>query len=274
VYWEPLPGSGERFCAIVIICPDQNSRTLLAPTAHVVISARRLRTMLGAERGGSAYGILAEAATFMTRRLHAGAHISETQPPFRNFALGPSRAVRGFTPEQVVDTAVRLFSAFGNVDDVLEDAVEVVNHSTATTRAFLERVQTSFAPHGDEKRKRFLKSVPTSAGVFTLDYAFNQHLVQFVSAPLTERQALNMRREAESKILEGLSVQKTVMQGQGALRLIINTTPLYTGALSQGANSFAEKTLSHYHSLAKLYHLDTAEASSHEIAAITLATLG
>ena len=113
VFWEPLPGSGERVAAIILVAPDLESSALLAPAAHVVLNARRLRAMLGAQRGDSALGILNETARFMTERLAAGDDIRQCKPLFRHFTVGAVRQVRGFTPEQALDAAVQSVAAFG-----------------------------------------------------------------------------------------------------------------------------------------------------------------
>lgn len=274
VYWEPLAGSGERICAIVLVAPDMESASLLSPAAHVVINQRRLRAMLGAERAESVQGILAQAAEFMRQRLYAGAELSDCQPPFKGFNVGRQRVAKGFTAEQVLDAAVRTVAAFGSADDLLEEVVESANHSTATTREFLARVQTAFAPADDERRKRFLRPVRTGVGDVTIDYVHEQHLVQFVSSPTTPRQAQNMRREAESKILETLTVQRTVMENQGKPVLLINSMPVQLAGLPQTAVDLASSAMAHYVQTAQFYGLETMEAPSHEQAVRILVELG
>lgn len=274
VYWEPLPGSGERICAIVLIAPDDNSTRLLSPGAHVVVNARRLKAMLGSERGESALGILNQAAQFMGRSLYVGCSLEECTAPFKHFSTGTARRARGFTAEQILDTAVRSVAAFGSTEDLLEDFVESANHSTATTREFLQRVQTAFAPAEDARRRRFLRPVSTAAGDVTIDYVYEKHLVQFATAPLTIRQAQNMRREAESKMLETLTVQRTVMDNQGAAKLIINTAQLYTGALSNDAHQIAQASIAHYDAMAALHGFGTMQVSTHEDAVLALNALG
>lgn len=273
VYWEPLPGSGERICAIVLLAPEPNSQILISPGAHVVINAKRLRAMLGVERGSSAAGILKEAADFMTRRLLVSANLQEALPPFKHFTVGRARQVRGFTAEQVLDAAVHMVSAFGSTDDLLDELTENNNHSTATTREFLARVQTAFAPSDDERRKRFLRKVDTAAGEVTIDYVFNRHLVQFATAPISDRQAHNMRREAEAKMLETLTVRQTVMQNQADSRLLINTAPIMVGGLSNEALDLAHATMAHYASMADIHGFLTTEVSSHEDAVHALMAL-
>jgi hypothetical protein len=274
VFWEPLPGSGERICAIVLLAPEIDSVSLLAPAAHVVINNRRLRAMCGAERGDSVIGILAQAAEFMKRRLFAGADLTESLPPFEGFSVGPVRKVKGFTAEQVIDAAVSLVSAFGSAEDLLDETGATNNNATVTTREFLARVQTAFAPADDPWRKRFLRPVETQAGRITIDYVHDAHLVQFASAPTTERQAQNMVLEAEAKILQTMTVQKTVLEGRAKMQLVINTMPLHVGGLPDATVRLAHATMAHYVKMAGLYDVQTAEASTHEEAVRVLADLG
>lgn len=273
VYWEPLAGSGERICAIVLIVPDELSPRLLSPAAHVVINGRRLRAMLGTERGTSALGILTQAAQFMGRTLYAGGALETCVAPFKNFTTGAARKVRGFTAEQILDAAVHTVSAFGSTEDLVDELLDHSNHSTASTREFLQRVQTAFAPADDVRRKRFLRPVETSAGPVTIDYVFERHLVQFVSAPTSERQAQNMRREADSKVLESMTVQRTIMNNQAVAKLIINTAPLHTGGLSEEASRTAHAAMAHYDGMAGLYGFGTIQVSTHEDAVVALASL-
>jgi len=230
--------------------------------------------MLGIERGNSMAGILREAADFMTRRLCATAALEDAMPPFKLFTVGPAKRVRGFSAEQVLDAAVHMASAFGSAEDVLEDLGDTSNHSTATTREFLARVQTAFAPAGDDRRKRFSKSVDTEAGKVTIDYVYGKHLVQFATAPITDRQSSNMRREAEAKMLETLTVSKTLMQGQAtARRLFINTAQLLAGGASNAAVDTARAAMAHYTAMANVHGFETGEVSSHEDAVHALMAL-
>ena len=273
VYWEPLPGSGERICAIVLIAPDEASPRLLSPAAHVVVNGRRLRAMLGAERGDSALGILNQAAAFMARSLYAGGALEGCTAPFKHFSTGTVRRVKGFTAEQILDAAVHTVSAFGSTEDLMDDLVESANHSTASTREFLQRVQTAFAPADDMRRKRFLRPVETGVGSVTIDYVHERNLVQFTSAPTTDRQANNMRREAESKILETITVQRSLMEGQALAKLIVNIAPLQAGVLGNAAMTTAHAAIGHYEAMAGLYGFGTIQVASHDEAVLALNAL-
>ena len=272
VLWEPLAGSGERICAIVLLVPEPESSTLLAPAAHVVISARRLRAMLGFERGNSVHGILMHAALFMGKRLYAGADLSEALPPFKGFSVGQVRRVKGFTAKQVLDAAVRLVSAFGSAEELMDEA-DTPNNSTSTTREFLKRVQSAFSPAEDTRRQRFLRPVETSAGTIIIDYVYERHLVQFASAPTTQRQAQNMQREADAKILGTLTVHQSVMNRQGRPQLVVNIAPLQVGGLSDSVVTLANNSMAHYEQVAKFHGVETSYASSHDEAAGLLSAL-
>lgn len=273
VYWEPMPGSGERICAILLIAPVAESAQLISPAAHVVISARRLRAMLGLERGASASGILRETADYMTRRLHVSTELEDCTPPFRHFSVGAIRSLRAFTAEQALDAAVRMTSTFGSTDDLLDEVTETSNHSTATTREFLSRVQSSFAPADDERRKRFMQRVTAGAGEVVIDYAYNGNLVQFASAPVTERQSLNMKREAESKMLETLTVLRTVLDQNGTSRLFINTAQLHAGGISGSSLDLANMAMAHYRAMAGVHGFQILEVASYDDAVHALQSL-
>lgn len=274
VFWEPLPGSGERVAAIILVAPDPESTALLAPAAHVVLNARRLRAMLGAQRGDSALGILNETARFMTQRLAAGEDIETCKPLFRHFAVGQVREVRGFTPEQALDAAVQSVAAFGSAEEIIEDMVTTPNSATVTTREFLQRVQVAFAPADDDRRKRFGRQVRTKVGEFTIDYVHLRNFVQFATAPVTERQEPYMRREAEAKILELITVKQSLDEMPTEPVLVINAAPVVAlgGASPEGA-AVSERTLAFYRGLSDAHHVSLLEVSSHEEAALTLGML-
>ena len=273
VHWEPLPGSGERIVAILLVSPDVNSSALLTPAAHVVLNSRRLKAMLGAQRGESALGILNEAAAFMTQRLLAGEGLQFCKPPFRHFSVGEVRQARGFTAEQVLDAAVQSVAAFGSADDIIEEVLSTPNTSTLTTREFLQRVQVAFAPADDERRKRFGRAVATSAGDIIIDYVHQKHFVQFTTAPITERQEPFMRKEAEAKLLELLTVHQTVMGTQSVPSLVINAAPLQAAAPSTEARRVADRTLHFFRALASAHHVEAVQVSSHEEAVLALGLL-
>lgn len=279
VFWEPLPGSGERICAMILIAPDLDTQVMLAPAAHVVISPRRLRQLLGPERGDSARGILAFAADFMTKRLHADSELSACTPPFTGFTVGRVRSIKGFSSEQVLDAAVQSMAVLGNAQDLIDDgAAEPAGSSTATTREFLARVQTAFAPAHDERRQRFMKRVPTvGSDTVVIDYAHNGHLVQVASVSASERQWQNMRREGEAKMLEVLTVRQ-MMEAEGSSgafkpRLMVNLSPVFFGDQTLNHNGIAQAAMAHYQAIAKLHKFHLTKVASHDEAVHQLLAL-
>ena len=270
-HWEPEPGTGERIAALLSLQPHPSSTTLLSPAAHVLLPRTRLAAMLGRGRGDSAYGILRAAADYMTQRLVAGDAIEACVPPFHGFFRGALRQALGFNTDQLVDSAVRSASAFGHPDEIIDDLVVEANHSTETTREFLARVQTAMAPPNDERRKRFNHRVSLAGASMTIDYAHQRHLVQFATAPLTERQQQNMLREAKAKLFEAQGVAKHVMHDQGTQTLIVNTSALW--GVSGSGLDIANATLAQFKQLAALTATQTIEAPSHEEAVHILSTL-
>lgn len=270
-HWEPEPGTGERIAALLCLQPQSNSSALLSPGAHVLLPRLRLAAMLGRSRADSAHGILRAAADFMTHRLVAGAPIEECPPPFDGFYRGTLRQALGFNIDQLVDSAVRAASAFGQADEIVDDLVVGSNHSTETTREFLARVQTAMAPPNDERRKRFNRRVQLAGANMTIDYAHQKHLVQFATAPLTERQQHNMLREAKAKLFEAHGVAEHLMQGNGKQLLVINTSAVWG---TEGASAgIANATIEQFKQLALLSRAETLEAPSHDEAVRILATL-
>jgi hypothetical protein len=267
--WEPEPGTGERIAALLSLQPHPGSTTLLSPAAHILLPRLRLSAMLGRSRADSAYGILRAAADFMTHRLIAGAAIEDCAPPFQGFYKGGLRQALGFNTDQLVDAAVRSASSFGHPDEIVDELVTESNHSTETTREFLARVQTAMAPANDEKRKRFNKRVQLEGANMVIDYAHQRHLVQFATAPLTERQQQNMLREAKAKLFEAQGVAQRLMEGNGEQTLVVNTSAVW-GASGSGTE-IASATISQFRQLAALANAHTVEASSHEEAVRVLA---
>lgn len=272
--WEPVPGTGEQVAALLLLEPQPGSQVLISPGAHVVIPPARLRAMFGTRRGNSAHGILKLAAEIITQRMVAGLPIDECTPPLSGFSIGPVRAARGFSAEQLIDAAVRSLSAFGSAKELLSEVVMSDDQSTSTTREFLERVKVAFAPSGDSRRKRFSRPVPVSPGrALIIDYVDERNLVQFATTPLTLRQRDNMVREMESKLFRAMTVNQNVHGGQARPLLLINTSPLFTGQLSDSSRRFAEEALDVYHSEAELSKFPVMQAVSHEAAAHLLAAL-
>jgi hypothetical protein len=269
--WEPEPGTGERIAALISFQPDPSSEMILSPGTYVLLPKTRLGAMMGRVRAESAYGILKAAADFMTHRLLVGATIDECAPPFQGFQRGAIRQVLAFNADQLIDAAVRGASSFGHSDEIVDELVVEPNHSTETTRAFLERVKTSMAPKGDERRSRFGKRIQFNGANMTIDYAHQKNLVQFVSTPRTDRQQQNMLREAKAKLFEAAGVAKYLFDSQGQQILVVNTSVLHED--SKAGLDVASATLEQFRQLAGLNGTRTVEAPSHVDAVRALSEL-
>jgi hypothetical protein len=84
-----------------------------------------------------------------------------------------------------------------------------------------------------------------------------------------------MRREAEAKILELITVKQTFEEMLTAPALVINTAPVAAvlGAGNEEGPRVAERTLTFYRGLSEAHHVALLEVSSHEEAALTLGML-
>lgn len=256
VFWEPLQGSLERITVIIAIEPDVQSTQYLSPAAHVVLPSKRLRAMFGSARAESAVGILREVEAFMTKRLATGLSLEEIDAPFAGFIVGDARTVRGFSTDQMISAAVQMVSAMGAPDEIIEDATAVSGRlTTPTTREFLQRVQSAFVGDDKDRRGRFAKSVvdyKTLTDV-TVDYAHHKWLVQFASLPATPKQANNMAREAESKLLELLSARQFIEAATHPI-LMINRQSL--SLADPEAIKLARQVCDRFFRLAKLHGIE------------------
>jgi hypothetical protein len=224
VYWEPMEGSTERITALVAIEPDPGQSNLI-PAAHLILSLKRLKGMLGVARGNSAFGILNDVAEFMSSRLAAGLTLEELDAPFGGFVVGKARSIRAFSDAQLLYGAVQMISAFGEIDDAAMDEMAATK-LTSTTLTFLKHVQTAFSNDIKERRSRFFASFESDGTTrVTIDYAYKKWLVQFASLPSTTGQAPYARREAESKILELITAREFVESNTESI-LVINRQPI------------------------------------------------
>lgn len=224
IFWEPMAGSAERITALLAIEPEPG-QTQLTPAAHLILPFKRLKGILGPARGSSAFGILNAVAEFMTSRLVAGLTLEELDAPFSGFTVGKARAIRAFSEEQLLSGALQMVSAFGDIDDILEDDT-FATRSTSTTSAFLKLVQSAFSHDIKDRRSRFFKSMESDgAKRVMIDYAYKKWLVQFASLPSTVGQAPYVQREAESKILE-LITARDFVESPTETMLIINRQPI------------------------------------------------
>lgn len=274
IYWEPLQGSAEQITTLIAIQPELDVGVLLAPAAHIVIPAKRLKAMLGAARGESAFGILREVEQFLTLRLASGLQLEELRAPFQGFTVGAAKRVRGFSVEQLITAAVQMVSSLGSAEEVLEDAIIATDgNATPTTREFLARVLTAFSGDDLDRRGRFHKALRVGDASETdvrVDYAHEKWLVQFASLPSTEKQAVNMSREAESKLFEVITARKWIDAATSPI-LLINESSLHTG--SEEARKLAAGASVRFRNIARLHDVEPVLVKSKEEAVARLETL-
>lgn len=274
VFWEPLAGTGERIVALVALEPDESSQTQLSAGTYCVLPVERLRAMLGRQRGNASYGVLRQVADYMTARQQAGLPVSELDSPFHGFALGPTYRARGYSVEQLLDAAVRSITAFGNADDLIdeEDSREKPRH-TIKTSEFLAVLKRQVAGEDSDMKARFEKALRPSADLpdLTVDYAFNQWLLQVTSLPATKRQAVNAQRESQSKLYE-IDMIRRHMQGNAVHPVLLINSDVLTSSTSEEALNEARSMQDRLSRLAKSEGLDLIEASSaYEAATYVLA---
>lgn len=276
MFWEPVPGTGERIVALVAVEPDAESRSLVSAGTYSVLPLPRLRALLGAQRGNAAHGVLRRAAEFMTLRQQAGLPLDELEAPFHGFTIGPKLRSRGYGIDQLLDAAVRSVSAFGSPDALVdEDETPEKPRHTIKTQEFLQAVRRQVAGDDPERRARFERSLQPRVDLpeLTVDYAWRQWLLQITSLPGTKRQAVNTLRESQSKLYE-IDMIRRHMQGNTVKPVLLINTDALNGAASDEATQEASAMLDRLQRLAKAEALDVIEAASPMEAAEHVSALG
>jgi hypothetical protein len=214
VMWEPLPGTGERLVSLLSVETHESSAQAISPGTYCVLSAARLRQMLGRQRALAASGLLNQCARFMTERQLAGMPLSELRPLFQGFELGPTFVARAYSVEQLLDAAVRSISAFGSAEEMIEEEdARISPRHMIRTAEFLKQLRRIFTSEDKRLAARFDVPVRVSnAPSVTIDYADGPFAVQVTSLPTTRKQAENTEREAQSKLFE-LDVAKAQLDG-------------------------------------------------------------
>ena len=275
VFWEPLPGTNERVVALVAIEPHESTQLVVTPGTHIVLSAARLRALLGREGGKSALGVLTKAAEFMTSRQQAGLPLAELRAPFNGFATGPVMIGRGFAVDQLLDAAVRSVSAFGNALSMIEDEEQrVTPRHTLGTGDFLTQVKRAMSLADASTIDRFEQrlDLPDGAPEIEIDYAFEKWLVQVTSLPSTERQATNAHREAQSKLLELELARRHAEHRVICPALMVNEDAL-SSPLTDKARDEALKTRERLAQLAQSFDTTLISVPTVDAAAAALAQL-
>ncbi len=265
VFWEPVPGTGERIVALVSLEPHQGSSVALRAATHPILSAERLRSLLGRQRGHAAHNVLQQAAEFMTLRQQAGLPLEELEAPFHGFVIGPRRVVRGYGVDQLLDAAVRSVSAFGTAGEMIEDEDETDEkpRHTIKTSAFLAGLKRFVAGNDPDVRSRFERSLRPAPGLpeLTVDYAYNKWLLQVTSLPSSKRQAINSLRESQSKLYEIDMIRRHMSDNEIAPVLLVNSDVKLT-QISAGAMNEANDMLDRLRKLAKVEGLELVESET------------
>ncbi|KVD77599.1 hypothetical protein WS62_29870 [Burkholderia sp. ABCPW 14] len=186
---------------------------------------RQLRAMIGAKRATSALGILEHVSGFIHQQLLAGVDFDDLQSPFDGFRIGRPTRVRGYSERQVVDSSIRMLSAFGT-RDTYNESVEAIQRNSVPTSQFIKSLRAVFARDDEQRRIRFNRRVQwPGTPEITVDYAHGQCLVQVTSLPQSPSHLIALQKEAESKILE-LDVATLLLRQDTAIvspYLLINT---------------------------------------------------
>lgn len=260
VYWEPVHSVGERFISIVVVQP-LSSESVVQPTARVVLSIDRLKVMFG-RSAKQVHGIMAETADFLTHLLESGVQLESLAIPFTGFKLGEIRLARGRTIEQMLDGAVRSISSLGAADALYKPTSLSIRRQTQATASFIQRIRRDFADGDPERKQRFRRTLFTQEAkvAVTLDYAFEQWLVQVASLPHSRYQEMLLRREAESKMFE-LQAAQSEFEGNAKPVLLINATALDHPANDEAA-LMAAQAHEHIQRCAALVGAEVLEARS------------
>ncbi|WP_044042325.1 hypothetical protein [Caballeronia insecticola] len=233
VLWTPSASTGECFVAIVLIQYEspEHGKAL----ARLALGPKQLRAMIGAKRAQSALGIMGHVAEFMHQQLAGGTAFADVIAPFDEFHVGKATRIRGYSERQVVDTATRTLSAFA-ARGSFDDEADQQQRNSIPTRQFLRSLRSAFARDDEARKARFNKTIDLyKSAQMTIDYAYEQCLVQVTSLPQTVPHLVVLQKEAESKILE-LDITAGLLQSHSAPSspsLLVNIAPLNTAETSE-----------------------------------------
>lgn len=246
IFWEPYQQSGERIIPLFLLIPDDIGNGS-EPKVVKAIRSDRLASLLGAARAASAEGILFHISSFISQMALEGHDPADIAFPFQGFYFGSPKRIRAYSTPQLLNTALRTVCAFGNPDGMFLDDAPENKRNSVPTRAFISALRTYYAKDEKELKDRF--NVPfradNSSIDITIDYAHKSAIAQIASAPATERQAIFLQQEAESKILElGLTFNMLKPNAHYAPKMIINNSALkhlHTDEARSLANDFIKR---------------------------------
>jgi len=261
--WEPLSGTGERIVALIAVAPHPSSVQAISARTHAVLSLERLRALLGRQRGTAAFGVLKSAADYMTEQQLGGLPLDRLAAPFFGLELGPTLVARGYSAEQLLNTAVRTVSSLGDADDLMDaDEDAPVQRHTVRTVEFLRSVRRAVAGDSVEIRKRFERRITSIDNVeMTVDYAFNRWLLQVTSLPSTRKQSVHAQKEAQSKLFELEQVRKYVGSAPVSPIMLINEDALVSSAGAE-AHDEASKMLERISKLSRSLGVEVMSAQT------------
>ena len=274
VFWEPLPGTGERIVALVTIEPVGEPTVELLPGTYPVIKPERLRAIFGRKRGDAAAGVLKECAEFMTMRQAHGVSLEDVSPLFAGFTVGPILSVRAYGMEQLLDAAVRTLSAFGSAEDLTVEVEAPRSNQTRRTAEFLREVRRVFADGDEQRATRFhvrLQREQTTPEVW-VDYASGHRVVQAVSVPGSAKQAPPAELELKAKILDLEVVRDEFKNNRFEPILLLNIRALEDLA-DEASLKVANQARERIHRYADWASLPLIEVSSPDAAAKVLEDL-
>ncbi|MDP3699310.1 MAG: hypothetical protein Q8R72_00225 [Hylemonella sp.] len=200
----------------------------------------------------------------MTQRQVAGMPVSELEAPFHGFQMGPSLVARGYSIDQLLNAAVRTVCAFGTADDLIEEEESrETPRNTVRTTEFLRALKRHAAGDDKEIGARFEKTLRGSALMpeISVDYAYQQWMVQVTSLPATPKQAMHALREAQSKLYEIDLLRKTMDENTIRPVLLINDDVL-NSSLNDSGKEQASRMLERLQQLSKADQLDLLQAST------------
>jgi hypothetical protein len=266
VFWEPIPGTGERIVALIALEPHEATKSVVTANTYCVLQPDRLRALLGRQRGKSSEGLLKEVAEFMSSHQSAGMPVAELEAPFHGFFVAPPMVCRGYDVDQMLNAAVRSVSAFGNPDIVIdEEAAAATPRSTVKTAEFIKTLKRYVAGDDSDIKARFDKKIKPSALLpdFTVDYAVGKWVVQVTSLPATERQAANALRESQSKLFE-IDVLRTEMDGNSISPVLLINEDVLLHKPTPQATKFAHQMLDRLDQLSKSRGIELMKARTPE----------
>jgi hypothetical protein len=200
IFWEPLPGTGEKIIALIAVTPNEATQLLTQPKTYITLPLKRLTNLLGHTKGTSAFGILQQAALFLSERLEAGLQLEDAIPPFVGFSVGKIKRSSGWSITQVLHAAVSSVSALGTAEEMIVEEFEDSPH-IANTRTFLNNIKHGISSIDKSFETRFNKRLQLpDLPEITIDYSHNNLLVQVASLPISAKHAPHAIREAESKL--------------------------------------------------------------------------